>query len=103
MSSPKKSVDIGRGEDVLSKDCPHVAVVNAGRRPPAGLGLDDGAARTAAAPQWNRTPAQGVLVVRFLVAARTCLRRKNQFLSGIFTRRLEITVDWPDFVDVSAL
>ena len=44
---------------MLSKDCPHVAVVKAGRRPPAGHGLDDGAARTAAAPQWTRTPPGG--------------------------------------------
>jgi hypothetical protein len=55
----EESVDIGLGEDVLSKDCPHVAVVKAGRRPPAGHGLDDGAARTAAAPQWTRTPVRG--------------------------------------------
>ncbi len=59
MSSPKKSEDIGLGEDMLSKDCPQVAVVKAGRRPPAGHGLDDGAARTAAAPQWTTTPARG--------------------------------------------
>ena len=28
-------------------------------------------------PQWNRTPAQGVLTAHFLVVARTCLRHKK--------------------------
>ena len=57
--------------------CLRRAVVKAGCKPPVGLGLDDGAARTAAVPRWNRTPAQGVLTAHFMVAARTCLRHKK--------------------------
>ena len=47
------------GEDALSEVVLDVAVVKAGRRPPVGLGLDDGAARTAATSQWTRTPGRG--------------------------------------------
>jgi hypothetical protein len=37
----------------------HRAVVKAGCKPPVGLGLDDGVARTTAAPHMERDPSQG--------------------------------------------
>ena len=66
-------------------------------RPPVGLGLDKGAARTAAAPQWSRTPAQGVLIALIMLAAMTCIRRKTPAPTRAFTFWGEDNVDLHGF------